>query len=353
MRFFSLLAAAGTAGLAVAAPATARTHEASAKASTSTKTPKLTFWGVNESGAEFGSNAWPGVYNKDYTWYNLSTYDIFIARGMNYFRVNILNERMAPNGLTGALDSAYLGNLTQQVNYITSKGATAFITPHNYGRYKGQVVDAASYGTYWKNLAGHFKTNAKVVFDVDNEFHDMSQTLVVQINQAAINGIRSAGATTQYITPEGNAWTGAWSWTTVADSTTGKTNGQTMGALTDASNKLIYQMHQYLDSDSSGTSATCVNSTILADRLVDATNWLRTNKKKGLIGEFAGGNNADCIAALTGGLQYMIKNSDVWMGASLWAAGPWWGTYIFNLEPTQATDIYTQVLPQLEKVVLG
>ena len=38
----------------------------------------------------------------------------------------------------------------------------------------------------------------------------MDQSLVVNLNQAAINGIRAAGATSQYITVEGNDWTGAW-----------------------------------------------------------------------------------------------------------------------------------------------
>jgi hypothetical protein len=38
----------------------------------------------------------------------------------------------------------------------------------------------------------------------------MDNTLVGQLNQAAIDGIREVGATTQYIFVEGNAWTGAW-----------------------------------------------------------------------------------------------------------------------------------------------
>lgn len=69
----------------------------------------------------------------------------------------------------------------------------------------------------------------------------MAGTLVAQLNQAAINGIRSAGATSQYITAEGNAYTGAWTWTTQTG-TDGKTNAQTMGSLTDSSNKVIYQV---------------------------------------------------------------------------------------------------------------
>lgn len=40
----------------------------------------------------------------------------------------------------------------------------------------------------------------------------MDNTLVAQLNQAAINGIRAAGATSQYIFVEGNSYTGAWTW---------------------------------------------------------------------------------------------------------------------------------------------
>jgi endoglucanase len=104
-----------------------------------------------------------------------------------------------------------------------------------------------------------------------------------------------------------------------------------MGSLTDPENKLVYQMHQYLDvsalktsyinnhistnwllqSDGSGTSATCVSATIGSERLVAATNWLRANKKVGLIGEFAGGVNAQCEAAITDMLKYMVRDQRV------------------------------------------
>lgn len=40
----------------------------------------------------------------------------------------------------------------------------------------------------------------------------MDNTLVANLNQAAINGIRAAGATSQYIFVEGNSYTGAWTW---------------------------------------------------------------------------------------------------------------------------------------------
>lgn len=96
-------------------------------------------------------------------------------------------------------------------------------------------------------------------------------------------------------------------------------------------------MHQYLDSDGSGTSATCVSSTIGAERIADATTWLRDNGKKGVIGEFAGGANTLCETAVTGMLDAMITSNDVWLGALAWSAGPWWADYIFSMEPSTGT----------------
>ena len=57
------------------------------------------------------------------------------------------------------------------------------------------------------------------------------------------------------------------------------------------------EMHQYLDSDGSGTSATCVSSTIGAERLAAATTWLQQNGLKGFLGEMgAGSNGANQVA---------------------------------------------------------
>lgn len=201
------------------------------------------------------------------------------------------------------------------------------------------ITDVDAFQTWWKNVATEFKSNEKVIFDINNEFHDMDQDLVFNLNQAGIDGIRAAGATTQYITAEGNSWTGAWTWVSSG-------NGDSMGALSDPQDKLVYQMHQYLDSDGSGTSETCVSTTIGQERLVAATQWLKDNNKKGLIGEFAGGNNDQCKTAVKGMLSYMQENSDVWTGALWWAAGPWWGDYMYSMEPTSGTA-YTGYLDVL------
>jgi endoglucanase len=94
-----------------------------------------------------------------------------------------------------------------------------------------------------------------------------------------------------------------------------------MGNLTDPSSKIIHEMHQYLDSDGSGTNATCVSSTIGAERVADATAWLKANGKKGILGEYAGGANAVCESAVTGMLDALVADNDVWMGA-MWCKCP-------------------------------
>ena len=90
-------------------------------------------------------------------------------------------------------------------------------------------------------------------------------------------------------------------------------------------------MHQYLDSDGSGTSATCVSSTIGAERLADATNWLKTNNKKGFLGEIGAGNNGSrlpytlclcigltladvCVTAVYGAMCALQQAGGVWLG---------------------------------------
>ncbi|KAJ5447015.1 Glycoside hydrolase superfamily [Penicillium cf. griseofulvum] len=300
----------------------------------------FTWLGVSESGAEFGPGNTPGTLDKDYTWPKTSQIKILRDAGMNIFRVPFLMERLVPSSMTGAPDATYMAALKSTVKFITDSGAYAVLDPHNYGRYGGNIITSTSdFKAFWKTVAKEFASNEKVVFDTNNEYHDLDQTLVLDLNQAAIDAIRAAGATSQYIFVEGNAWSGAHSWTA---------NNDNLKALTDSEDKIVYEMHQYLDGDSSGTSPSCVSATIGKERLESATAWLQKNHKKGFIGEFAGGVNSVCESAVEGMLSYMSENSDVWMGAEWWAAGPWWGSYMYSLEPADG-PAYATYLPILEK----
>jgi endoglucanase len=78
MLFSNIFAAAALVSTAFAAPSDKETRA----------NRKLKFFGINESGAEFGEKNFPGVYGKDYTWYDTKTIDQFLGQGMNMFRLN-------------------------------------------------------------------------------------------------------------------------------------------------------------------------------------------------------------------------------------------------------------------------
>lgn len=249
-----------------------------------------------------------------------------MSQGYNIFRIPFMMERMIPTNLTGPLATGYFNNYSIAVDYITSNGGYAVVDAHNYGRYYGNIItDTAGFQQFWNTIAKEYASNSRVIFDTNNEYHDMDQTLVLNLNQAAIDGIRAAGATTQYIFAEGNSWTGAWTW---------NTTNNNLANLTDPYNKIVYEMHQYLDSDGSGTDTSCVSDDIGVQRVEGATAWLKEYGKLGFLGEYAGGPDSTCDAAITGMLNHMQTNSDVWLGACWWAGGPWWGTStVYSFEP--------------------
>ncbi|KAI5776409.1 glycoside hydrolase superfamily [Geopyxis carbonaria] len=301
---------------------------------------KFKYFGVNEAGAEFGNNVVPGVLGTNYIWPTTTSIDYFMGKGFNTFRVAFLMERLSPpsSGLTGSFDATYLADFKKIASYITGKGGYVIGDPHNFGRYNGGIItDTSAFGTWCGKLATEFKSMPNFIFDTNNEYHDMDQTLVFNLNQACINGIRAAGATSQLILVEGNSYTGAWTWVSSG-------NAASLINLKDPNNNMAFEMHQYLDSDGSGTNAACVSSTIGAERIAAATAWLKSNGVKGFLGEIGAGSNDACVAAVYGALCDMQK-SGVWIGALWWAAGPWWGDYFQGIEPPDGQSI-SRILPE-------
>ncbi|PQE32778.1 glycoside hydrolase family 5 protein [Rutstroemia sp. NJR-2017a WRK4] len=360
-----LLGAAALSGV-FGIPAPAAEPEPTKSLSVVEKRKNFWFAGVNESGAEFGTGNIPGTKGTDYTWPLTSSVDVFRIHPHHRRGLTFVRERLVPSTLYSGVNSAYLADMKTLVTHITNSMtvaamqssvpkilvlplSSAILFPHiqiNFlsGRYYGSVItDTSGFQAFWKTVATQFASNSHVIFDTNNEYHDMDNALVGKLNQAAINGIRSAGATSQTIFVEGNSYTGAWTWVSSGTSTA-------MGALTDPNNNIIYEMHQYLDSDGSGTSSTCVSTTIGKERLAAATAWLKSNGKNGILGETAAGSNSVCISAITGMLEYMKENNDVWRGWLLWGGGPWWGSYMFSVEPPSGTQ-YTGVVPSVLKYI--
>ena len=306
---------------------------------------KLPYRGVNLSGAEFGAQNLPGTFGTDYI-YPDPTYatgytsaDYFLGKHMTTFRLPFLWERLQRT-LNSAFDATELARLDTTVGDLTGKGAFVILDPQNFARYNGNLIGStqvpdSAFADFWSRLATHFQSNDHVIFGLMNEPHDMPTEQWRDAANAALAAIRTAGAT-NLVTVPGNAYTGAWSW---SDNFYGTPNAQVMLTITDPGNHMAFEVHQYLDADYSGTSSTCQSSTIGADSLAGFTQWLRTNGKRGLLGEHGGGNNATCLAAIDGMLTHIDQNSDVWLGWMWWSAGPWWPTdYFLLLEPQNGSD---------------
>jgi len=298
-----------------------------------------TCWhGVNLAGLDFGQNNLPGTYNKDYTNPTTAEADYYIGKGMNIFRVPFLWERLQPQQ-NGELNTVYLGYLDTFVKYATSKGAFVLLDPHNYARYFGQIIGSAqvpvtAFADFWSKLATYYKSNTRVIFGLMNEPNTMSTEQWLTGANAAIAAIRATGATQKIFVP-GNAWTGAWSW---EQNWYGTPNAEVMKGVKDPLGNFVFEVHQYMDADHSGTSENCVSPTIGSQDLQVFTSWLRTNKYTGFLGEWAGGRNQVCYQAIQDIEQYLDNNNDVWVGWTWWSGGPWWGDYIYALDPTGGAD---------------
>ena len=305
----------------------------------------LPYRGVSLAGAEFaidpsGNGAIPGTFGSSYIYpdpaysigYNSASY--FVGKGMTTFRLPFRWERLQPTR-KAAFDAAEQTRLTTTTNNLLAKGAAVVLDAHNYARYGTTLIGSGSvtnadFADFWGRLATLYKGNSKVVFDIMNEPHDMSTEQWVSAANAAIAAIRATGANNLIIVP-GNGWDGAHSW---SENWYGTANSTAMLQIKDPGNNYAYEVHQYLDDTSAGSSQSCTSTTAGSQRLAGFTSWLKANGKRGFLGEFNGGRNATCLAALDDMLKHLEANSSVWLGWTFWAAGPWWGNDV--IEPNNS-----------------
>jgi endoglucanase len=336
----------------------------------STYAASIKYAGVNLSGAEFGQNSLPGTYNTHYTYPTQAEVDYFRNKGLNIVRLPFRWERLQ-QATNAPFNTAEFNRLHGFVSATTAKAVYVIIEPHNFARYYpnttnfqtsaqgliGSYYPNSVFADFWSRLATIYKTNDHVIFNLMNEPNTMPTEQWVSAANAAIAAIRASGSTNLIQVP-GNQWTGAHAWTA---NYYGTPNSIAMTNIVDPANNYVFEVHQYLDNDSSGGSATIVNANIGVTRLTAFTAWLRANKKRGFLGEFAVANStigSDGTQigdeALTNMLSYIAANADVWEGWTWWAAGPWWGEYMFTLEPTslgQPGQADRAVMPVLRNFV--
>jgi endoglucanase len=299
---------------------------------------RLHLTGVNISGAEFNGRKVPGVLNRDYFYPAKASIDYFAAKGMNSIRVPFLWERLQPQ-LNAALDPAELQHLEDVVRYANGKGLYVILDVHNYAYYRQQVIGSpevpvTALADLWGRLVPQFKGNAKVGFGLMNEPKGLPTETWLAAANAAIAQIRRNGANNVVFVP-GNGWTGAHSWLSRGY---GTPNAEAMLGIVDPADNYVYEVHQYLDSNYSGTHPECRNETVGVTTLTAFTDWLRQHRKRGYLGEFGAGTDPVCMAALDAMLKFIDDNREVWIGWSYWAAGAWPPTYFTSVQPLGGAD---------------
>jgi endoglucanase len=297
------------------------------------------YYGVNLSCAEFGS-ALPGTYGKDYTYPSVSSLDYYKSKGLRLIRLPFLWERLQQS-LNAPLDSAELSRMDAFVAGISARNMLVLLDAHNYGRrtvggtsyiISSTQVPVAAFGNFWKRVAAHYKnSNAVWAYGLSNEPHDMGAYSWFNAAQGAIDSIRLAD-TTHIIMIGGNSWSSADRWPQVSDS---------LRFLADPRNNLMFEAHQYFDSDASGTYAQTydaqgANDSIGVKRIAHFVTWLETYNKRGFVGEYGvPGNDSRWNTTLDKFLNYLDQHR---IGGTYWGGGPWWGSYALSVEPSGNLD---------------
>ncbi|PPR05528.1 hypothetical protein CVT24_003271 [Panaeolus cyanescens] len=237
--------------------------------------------------------------------------------------------------LGGTISSSFFSRYDATVQAALSASTRPYVILdlHNYARWNGQIIAQGGpsndqYASIWSQIAAKYKNNPKIIFGIMNEPHDL-QSVSTWVNsvQVAVNAIRSAGATQQYILIPGSSWSSAEAFPNEA--------GPMLLKVTDpagGTSKLIFDVHKYLDYDNSGTHTECTTNNVGV--FTTLANYLRQNgKRQALLSETGGGNTQSCVTALKAQLAYIKSNSDVLTGFTIWSAGSFNTQYELTVTP--------------------
>lgn len=337
------------------------TEETPLAAPTNFITLRTNYKGVNNSNAEFNANMINPTIYKDYQYPTTGYLDYYASKGFGLIRMPFDMNRVY-TAFYEPLNTTEINRIKSIADYLGQKGMHLVLDPHNYGYittrislghyntggrpiYESQLIGKVSEATnlfvdFWKRFATVFKNYPNVIFNLMNEPN--AQTAVEWHDAAilAINAIRATGATQKIFIP-GTLYTGAHSWISSG-------NAAAWAGFTDIN--FSYEMHQYLDSDNSGTHAACtLNSG--ATRLQAATTWARGQGATIHLGEIGWSQDTSCPAEAASAMNYMDANADVWMGWAYWSSGAWNNpsTYMFSIDPIDYANIVDK--PQMVELL--
>ncbi|KAG9598911.1 endo-1,4-beta-glucanase precursor, partial [Aureobasidium melanogenum] len=323
------------------------TSAASTSKAAAASSGKVKYAGVNIAGFDFGmdtNGASSGSYVDPGTTGQNQMNHFVKDDKLNAFRLPVGWQYLVNSQLGGTLDSTFFAKYDQQMTYCLNSGAALCILDlHNYARWNGQIVGTsggptnAQFASVWSQLAKKYASKPKVAFAIMNEPHDLQDINAWATTvQAAVTAIRQAGATQNMILLPGNDWTHAANF--VDNGSAAALNKITN--LDGSKTNLVFDVHQYSDSDGSGTSSTCVSSSSNIAGFTKLANWLRTNGRQAMLTEAGGSNDQSCLTAVCDVLNYLMTNSDVYLGWTGWSAGMFATDYVLSEVPTGSAGSY-------------
>jgi endoglucanase len=300
--------------------------------------PPIFTRGISLASAEFQADRLPGIYGRDYVYPSAQSLDYYKSRGFDLIRLPFLWERLQP-ALFGDLADAELGRIRQLVAAARDRCMRLILSPHNFGRYSlhgkptvigGEEVPYTAFGDFWKRTASAFAEEPAVyAYSLMNEPHDMNGAWR-NAAQAGLDAIRSIEPQRLVLVP-GDHWTGAWSWKRFNNDF----------SVHDASDKVVYEAHQYFDLDHSGTyrhdyQQSAAYPDIGSDMVRPFSQWLREHNVRGILAEFGAPNDdARWLEVIDRLLPWLEHENIPWI---YWAGGPRWGSYPLSAEPKGGID---------------
>ncbi len=290
--------------------------------------------GVNLPSGSFGSEG--DRRERDYTYPTTADIDYFTQKGFKIFRISFLARRLlSQDGPSRFTPTADMDSLIELIDYAAAKGASVILDMHDYGKtISGSLIGDApgateDFAASWSVIAKQVADKPNVILGLMNEPNQQSATEWLEGANAAVAAVRKAGAKQLVLVP-GSYWDSAHTWTSTD-------NAQVMTGFQDPGQNFAFEVHQYLDSNNSGTHAAAVPGSG-SERLAAFTDWARKHGVHGFLGEFGWADNEQAQNEGRDLLCYMSRNKDVWLGWTYWAGGPWWGDYMYSIQPLDGMD---------------
>lgn len=303
--------------------------------------------GVNLAGAEFNGAKIPGTVFKDFMYPSASDISYFANLGANMLRLPFRWERLQPV-VGGPLDPTQLRFMAKVVETAKSHGMCVLLDAHNYGAYNNIPLGSPGattedFADFWVRVSAAFPDVDAVALGLMNEPVLTSLRQWGETSKATLAKLRENDAK-HLVVIAGGTYSGAHDWATPRD---GVSNATTFASVKDPLGRTLIEVHQYVDSNYSGTKADCISPAKLTDILEKVRVWAVANKQRVFMGEFGVADTLECRPTLQAALTSM-RNAP-WAGWTYWSAGAWWGkNYIFSVQPVVGVTRNSLSLLQVE-----